>query len=194
MSLTADVLRLVAGLFAGMIIPRLPLLFFTRFLNMERSLSPHPDPIIVDVPLIQRMLLMRRVHWMGWALAVVPLGFGLLMLRASAEPFALGLVAGVAWFAISRTVPQHLGNGLGILPISLVKEVNNLREVRERCCDRPFPQWEVRAVRCRHCRSVLLNRPRPDLGRVRADGRLAGAFRVLLSDGSSPFPPLEEEE
>jgi hypothetical protein len=29
---------------------------------------------------------------------------------------------------------------------------------------------------------------------VRADGRLAGAFRVLLSDGSSPFPPLEEEE
>ena len=40
MSLTADVIRLVVGMLVGMVLPRLPLLFFTRFLSMERELPP----------------------------------------------------------------------------------------------------------------------------------------------------------
>ena len=59
MSLGPDVTRLIVGLLIGMLIPRLPLLFFTRFLNMERELTHNPDPIPVGVPLVQRLLLMR---------------------------------------------------------------------------------------------------------------------------------------
>ena len=66
MSLGADLTRLVAGLLIGMLLPRIPLLFFTRFIEMERDLAPHPDPIPIGIPLVQRMLLMRRVHGMCW--------------------------------------------------------------------------------------------------------------------------------
>ena len=37
-----------------------------------------------------------------------------------------------------------------------------------------------------------MQKPRPDLGRIRSDGRLMGSFRVLLMDGHSPFPTSED--
>ena len=175
-----------------MFIPRIPLIFFTRFVNMERSLSPHPDPIPVGIPLIQRLLLMRRIHMMGWILCILPLALGLFVLRSSPEPFAFGLVAGVAWFILSRAVPDKLEGGFGVIPMSLVQEVNNLRDPEEICCKRQLLQWEVRAIRCRHCREILLNRSRPDLGRIRADGRLKGILRILLMDGASVYPIIGE--
>jgi len=46
----------------------------------------------------------------------------------------------------------------------------------------------VRAVRCKQCRHVAMDLPRPDLGRMRSDGRLKGSLRVLLTDGRSVFP------
>ena len=193
MSLTAPILHLIVGLIFGMIIPRFPLLFFTRFWNLERGLSSHPDPVTVDVPLIQRLLVMRRIHRMGWVLAIIPFGFGILILRLSPEPFAYGLVAGVAWFALSRVVPLDIQSELGIIPMSLIQKINNLRQPDPPCCDRPMLQWEVRSIRCKHCRKMHLNAPRPDLGRIRSDGRLRGAFRVLLTDGRSPFSFDEEE-
>ena len=73
MSLGANLTRLIVGFLIGMILPRLPLLFFTRFLNLERNLTPHPDPIPIGIPLIQRLLLMRRVHAMCWLVASMPL-------------------------------------------------------------------------------------------------------------------------
>ena len=188
MSLGADVTRLIVGLLIGMLIPRLPLLFFTRFLNMERELTPHPDPIPVGVPLVQRLLLMRRVHTMCWIVAALPLLLGLLIIKSSPDPFALGMVAGVSWFAISRAIPQDPNSGFGILPLSLIQDINNLREPETVCCKRQLLQWEVRAIRCRHCRSMAMNVPRPDLGRMRSDGRMMGSLRVLLMDGRSPFP------
>ena len=193
MSITVQVIVLIFGLILGMIIPRIPLLLFTRFLGLERGLSPHPDPIKVDVPLIQRMLLMRRVHMMCWILALFPLCFSILIMNASPEPFALGLFAGVIWFAISRVVPLNLDSGFGIMPMSLVREVNNLRQPNPPCCDRPIPQWEVRSIRCKYCRKLILNTPRPDLGRIRTDGRLMGTLRILLMDGRSPYDSEEEE-
>ena len=189
MSLGADVTRLIVGLLIGMLIPRLPLLFFTRFLNMERELTPHPDPIPVGIPLVQRLLLMRRIHAMCWIVAALPLLLGLLIIKSSPEPFALGMVAGVSWFAISRAIPQDPNSGFGILPLSLIQDINNLREPETVCCKRQLLQWEVRAIRCRHCRSMAMNVPRPDLGRMRSDGRMMGSLRVLLMDGRSPFPP-----
>ncbi|MEE2747816.1 MAG: hypothetical protein VX473_05050 [Candidatus Thermoplasmatota archaeon] len=54
MSLGADLTRMIVGLLMGMLIPRLPLLFFTRFLILERGIPPHPDPIPIGLPLIQR--------------------------------------------------------------------------------------------------------------------------------------------
>ena len=188
----ADLTRLVVGLFIGIILPRLPLLFFTRVLALEREITPHPDPIPIGIPLIQRLLLMRRVHRMCWLIAIFPLGLGLMVLKTSPEPFALGLVAGVAWFALSRMVPLHTGLGFGLLPLSTIQEINNLREPKTACCGNQFLQWEVRAIRCKHCRSVSRNLPRPDLGRIRSDGRLMGSFRILLMDGHSVFPPTED--
>ena len=192
MSITADLTRLVFGLSVGIVLPRIPLLFFTRFLNLERDLPPHPDPIPIGVPLIQRLLLMRRIHLMGWLVAIFPLGLGLLVLKSSPQPFAFGLVAGVAWFALTRLIPLHGGQGFGLLPLSKIKEINNLREPETECCVNPQLQWEVRAIRCNNCRTVTMNSPRPDLGRIRSDGRLLGSFRILLMDGNSAFPPTDD--
>ncbi len=188
MSLIADFIRLVVGLVVGMVLPRVPLLFFTRFLGMEGDLPPHPDPVPIGVPLVQRLLLMRRVHMMCWITAIFPLGLGLWVLQNSPEPFALGMVAGVSWFAISRIVPEDIENGLGIIPLPMIKLVNNLRQPEIDCCKESELYWEVRAVRCNHCRHVALDLPRPDLGRMRSDGRLKGSIRVLLADGRSIFP------
>ena len=116
MSLSADVIRLVIGLLIGMILPRIPLLFFTRFLNMEYELPPHPEPVPIGIPLIQRLLLMRRVHMMCWITAILPLGLGVIVLKNSPEPFALGMVAGVSWFAISRIVPEDINQGFRVVP------------------------------------------------------------------------------
>ena len=81
MSITADLTRLIVGLFFGIVLPRIPLLFFTRFLNLERDLTPHPDPIPIGVPLVQRLLLMRRIHTMCWLIALLPLVLGFLILK-----------------------------------------------------------------------------------------------------------------
>lgn len=191
MSLIADVIRLFSGLLIGMVLPRIPLLFFTRFLNMERGLPPHPDPVPVEIPLVQRLLLMRRVHMMCWITAALPLGLGLWILQNSPEPFALGMVAGASWFAISRIVPLDIGQGFGILPLTMVKAVNNLREPETDCCEGAELNWEVQSIRCKQCRQVLLDLPRPDLGRMRSDGRLIGSLRILLMDGRSIFPSPE---
>ncbi len=191
MSLSADILRLVFGMIVGMVLPRLPLLFFTRFLNMERDLPPHPDPVPISVPLVQRLLLMRRVHLMCWVTALFPIALGLWILQNSPEPFALGMVAGVSWFAITRVVPEDIEQGLGILPLSMIKSVNNLREPETDCCEKPELYWEVRAIRCKNCRHVAMDLPRPDLGRMRSDGRLKGSLRILLTDGRSVFPTAD---
>lgn len=192
MSISADLTRLIAGLFLGIVLPRIPLLFFTRFLNLERELPPHPDPIPIEVPLIQRLLLMRRIHAMCWLIAIMPISLGFLILRSSPEPFAVGLVAGGSWFILSRFVPLQMGSGFGILPLTLIQEINNLREPETRCCNQQQLQWEVRAIRCNNCREVALGKPRPDLGRIRSDGKLMGSFRILLMDGHSAFPPSED--
>ena len=192
MSISADLARLITGLFFGIVLPRIPLLFFTRFLNLERELPPHPDPIPIGVPLIQRLLLMRRVHSMGWLIAILPICLGYLILKSSPEPFAIGLIAGGSWFILSRLVPLNMGVGFGILPLAMVQEINNLREPEFRCCEQQQLQWEIRAIRCKNCRYIAMQKPRPDLGRIRSDGRLMGSFRVLLMDGHSPFPTSED--
>ena len=192
MSITADLTRLIVGLFFGIVLPRIPLLFFTRFLNLERDLTPHPDPIPIGVPLVQRLLLMRRIHTMCWLIALLPLGLGFLILKSSPEPFAVGLVAGASWFILSRIVPLHFESGFGILPLALIQEINNLREPENRCCAQQKLQWEVRSIRCMHCRHIAMDTPRPDLGRIRSDGRLMGTLRILLMDGHSVFPPNED--
>ena len=62
MSLGANLTGLVVGFLIGMILPRIPLLFFTRFLNLERNLTPHPDPIPIGIPLIQRLFSIDLYH------------------------------------------------------------------------------------------------------------------------------------
>jgi len=53
--------------------------------------------------------------------------------------------------------------------------------------------WEVTCIRCKACGTVLLNEPRPDLGRPRSDGWIMGFVRLVLTDGK-PIMASDEEE
>ncbi len=194
MGLNGDIALLVIGGIIGMVIPRIPALFFCRFTHLERDLTPHPDPLPVDVSLIQRMLLMRRLHNMGWVLVMLPILLAWLVLDVSPEPFALGLLVGSGWWVLSRIVPTDF-EPVKRRPISmaLIRCVNELRKPEQPCCEGCAPQFEVRAIRCAACGKVLLSAPRPDLGRVRCDGTILGLFRCLILDGSSPFEAGADE-
>jgi hypothetical protein len=187
-SLNSDIFLLIIGGLIGMIIPRIPALFFSRFPHLERDLPPHPDPLPINVSLIQRMLLIRRLHNMGWVLVLLPLLLSYLVLEVSPEPFALGLMVGSGWWVLSRLVPTASDPIMrGPLPMALIQRVNEFRQPKQPCCEQCEPQFEVRAIRCAACGKVLLSVTRPDLGRVRCDGLLLGTFRCLILDGSSPF-------
>jgi hypothetical protein len=188
MGLNGAIALLVIGGIIGMVIPRIPALFFSRFPHLERDLPPHPDPLPVDVPLIQRMLLMRRLHNMGWVLVLLPLLLAWLVLDVSLQPFALGLLVGSGWWILSRIVPADFDPvKRRPLPMALIKRVNEYRKPEQPCCEECAPQFEVRAIRCAACGKVLLSATRPDLGRVRCDGTILGLIRCLILDGSSPF-------
>ena len=61
------------------------------------------------------------------------------------------------------------------------------------CCKNIDPHWEISSVKCSNCDRLLLNHPRPDLGRVRVDGVLGGTARVLFLD-SRPLLSLKDKE
>ena len=60
------------------------------------------------------------------------------------------------------------------------------------CCDEPFPVWGMRSIDCSECGTVLSRTARPDLGRTRSDGLVAGTLRLLMTDGYPMAEPLPE--
>ena len=65
MSLLGSLGLFFIGLFVGYIIPRVPLVFFSRLESLNYSFSKHPEPVKVTPELLARVITMRRLYWLG---------------------------------------------------------------------------------------------------------------------------------
>ncbi len=188
------------GLFAmgagiGHIGPRLPTLWMTRAAGFNRRFPPHPEPIPLSPYLTQRVLHMRVFYWLSFVLAALVLVFGAASLRWGSAVFGFGLWVASTWTVLSRIQSLLAGRPAPWskeLAVHLQTVVNQSTLVP--CCDEPFPVWGMRSIDCSECGTVLSRTARPDLGRTRSDGWMAGTLRLLMTDGYPMAEPLPEPE
>ena len=186
------------GLFAmgagiGHIGPRLPTLLMTRAAGFNRRFPPHPEPVPLSPYLTQRVLHMRVFYWLSFVLAALVLVFGAASLRWGSAVFGFGLWVASTWTVLSRIQSLLAGRPAPWskeLAIHLQTVVNQSTLVP--CCDEPFPVWGMRSIDCSECGTVLSRTARPDLGRTRSDGWMAGTLRLLMTDGYPMAEPLPE--
>ena len=186
------------GLFAmgagiGHIGPRLPTLWMTRAAGFNRRFPPHPEPVPLSPYLTQRVLHMRVFYWLSFVLAALVLVFGAASLRWGSAMFGFGLWVASTWTVLSRIQSLLAGRPAPWskeLAVHLQTVVNQSTLVP--CCDEPFPGWGMRSIDCSECGTVLSRTARPDLGRTRSDGWMAGTLRLLMTDGYPMAEPLPE--
>ncbi len=186
------------GLFAmgagiGHIGPRLPTLLMTRAAGFNRRFPPHPEPVPLSPYLTQRVLHMRVFYWLSFVLAALVLVFGAASLRWGSAMFGFGLWVASTWTVLSRIQSLLAGRPAPWskeLAVHLQTVVNQSTLVP--CCDEPFPVWGMRSIDCSECGTVLSRTARPDLGRTRSDGWMAGTLRLLMTDGYPMAEPLPE--
>ena len=186
------------GLFAmgagiGHIGPRLPTLWMTRAAGFNRRFPPHPEPVPLSPYLTQRVLHMRVFYWLSFVLAALVLVFGAASLRWGSAMFGFGLWVASTWTVLSRIQSLLAGRPAPWskeLAVHLQTVVNQSTLVP--CCDEPFPVWGMRSIDCSECGTVLSRSARPDLGRTRSDGWMAGTLRLLMTDGYPMAEPLPE--
>ena len=201
-ALISPLLFLFSGLLAGHLIPRLPTIFMSRFSFFNAQLPPHPSPVPIDGHLLARVLLMRNLRVLGLMLAFLPLILGWMTIVWAHSPLGVGLLLASAWTLLSWSLPEdwrpyHRWPCNRAIAERLQMLRNDSADENTRCCHYPEVQWDVSAVRCASCLKVLLDLPRPDLGRMRCDGWLKGSFRVWLLDGRSPLQivsPVAEDK
>ena len=185
------------GLFAmgagiGHIGPRLPTLWMTRAAGFNRRFPPHPEPVPLSPYLTQRVLHMRVFYWLSFVLAALVLVFGAASLRWGSAVFGFGLWVASTWTVLSRIQSLLAGRPAPWskeLAVHLQTVVNQSTLVP--CCDEPYPVW---GIDCSECGTVLSRTARPDLGRTRSDGWMAGTLRLLMTDGYPMAEPLPEPE
>ena len=209
-TLIYGVIWLMVGGIIGHIIPRIPILLFTRSKSQNFMFPPHPEPIPITGELLVRILNLRRLYWMSILFTLPSLIFGWIMSTRADSPLGFGLFLASGWTIVSRLLPDstdkkynypyslnlifdlNLLINSGRLKDVLVDEGMDINEALI-CCKYIDPLWEVGSVRCSNCNRILLDYPRPDLGRIRVDGLLKGSMRVLLLD-SRPLLSLKEEK
>ncbi len=199
MSLFLEITRLVLSILVAWLITRLPLVVLPRISLRSLELVEHPHDPQIDEPLILQILRVRRAYWASIPFGLIPLVLGTIMIIQSPSSVGFGLIIGSSWVILSRLVPFDLGP-LVQFPYSmnLIHELNRIRIEKYPCCSNPNPVWSLDSVKCSKCSHVLLDHPRPDLGRKRSDGMLLGALRIMILDGH-PFAEsnanrLNEEE
>ena len=199
MTLYSEILRLVISIFVAWLITRLPLVVLPRISIRPIELIEHPhDPEINDA-LILQILRVRRAYWASIPFGLIPLLLGIIMIVQSPSSVGFGLIIGSSWVILSRLVPFDLDD-LTRFPYSmnLIHELNRIRIEKYPCCSLSNPVWSLDAVKCSECSHVLLNQPRPDLGRKRNDGLFLGSLRIMILDGHSFFESnsdsISEEE
>ncbi len=192
MSFLPELSRLLLAMFVAWFITRIPLVILPRMSLRPLDLIEHPfDPEIND-SLILQILRIRRAYWASIPFGLIPLIFGIMMLSQSPSSVGFGLVVGSSWVMLSRIVPFDL-DPMSRFPysMSLIHELNRIRLEPYPCCKSSNPVWALDSVRCSCCSYVLLDYPRPDLGRSRSDGRIFGSLRVMVLDGH-PFSESRE--
>ena len=188
MALVAAVFMFVIALLVGMLLPRIPLLIIPRFQLMQSGLRPYPEPQPIDDHLMVQLMMLRRLWRLSYLFALLPLTLGLLVLSVQPSTFGFGLFLGAGWALLSRTIPESaLTVPEGPYPLTLIHTIHTLRDSDDPCCADRSPTWEVEAVRCANCRSVLFDAPRPGLGRPRTGFGFSSRLRLLLLDGHSMF-------
>ena len=173
--------------------PRLPTLWMTRAAGFNRRFPPHPEPVPLSPYLTQRVLHMRVFYWLSFVLAALVLVFGAASLRWGSAMFGFGLWVASTWTVLSRIQSLLAGRPAPWskeLAVHLQTVVNQSTLVP--CCDEPFPVWGMRSIDCSECGTVLSRTARPDLGRTRSDGWMAGTLRLLMTDGYPMAEPLPE--
>ena len=136
--------------------------------------------------------------------------FGWVMITWADSALGFGLFLSSGWTIISRLLPDSSGKKYNypyslrlIFDLNLLINSGRLKDVLVEegmdinksliCWDSINPQWEVECVRCTNCSRVLLDYPRPDLGRIRVDGILKGGLRLILLD-SRPLLSLKDDK
>ena len=193
MSLVATVALFSLGAGIGHIGPRLPTLWMTRAKGFNIRFPPHPEPVPLSPYLTQRVLHMRAFYWLSFVLGGLVLAFGAASLRWGSPVFGFGLWVAATWMMLSRL--QSLFGGqpapwTKALAIELQTVMDQTRV--SSCCGNPALIWRLQSIDCGSCDAVLSRTPRPDLGRPRVDGRLAGTLRLLITDGYPLAEPLAE--
>tara|TARA_B100000035_G_scaffold14954_2_gene12206 strand:- start:638 stop:1066 length:429 start_codon:yes stop_codon:yes gene_type:complete len=141
---------------------------------------------------------MRVFFWLSFVLGGLVLVFGAASLRWGSASFGFGLWVASSWMMLSRSQAWIAGRPAPWsrnLAVELQTVMDRARV--ERCCSTPTPHWEVQCIACSTCGAVLSRTARPDLGRPRSDGRIAGMLRLLITDGhpiASPLPEVKLEE
>ena len=184
-----------SGAVLAYMITRIPFLTFPRVKSWNEQFPPHPEPVSVDAHLIQRVLHMRLFYWLALVFAIIPLTFGWVSLAHGSAPFGFGLWTVSGWLVLSRVTGFFAGEEAPCTKQTAMRlqQVRNVSDSEDSCCAFAQPMWEVTCVRCKACGKVLLNEPRPDLGRPRSDGWIMGFVRLVLSDGK-PIMAGDEEE
>ena len=186
------------GASIGHVGPRLPTLCMTRPNGFNRRFPHHPQPVPLSPYLTQRVLHMRVFFWLSFVLGGLVLVFGAASLRWGSASFGFGLWVASSWMMLSRSQAWIAGRPAPWsrnLAVELQTVMDRARV--ERCCSTPTPHWEVQCIACSTCGAVLSRTARPDLGRPRSDGRIAGMLRLLITDGhpiASPLPEVKLEE
>jgi len=184
LSLVSGLLWFTFGAAIGHLIPRVPFLLMPRWKAFNRQFPKHPEPVRIDPHLIQRILHMRRFHWMGLFFTIIPLLMGWYTLVAGEIMLGFGLWLAAGWTILSRCIPL-MGGPSPPWTMDMAIRLQLVRDSMDEdpCCNMPSPVWELSAVRCDSCRKVLEPMYRPDLGRPRSDGFFMGMIRLWLSDG-----------
>ena len=199
MSLFPEISRLIVSILVAWLITRLPLVVLPRISIRPLELIEHPYDPQINENLILQILRVRRAYWASIPFGLIPLVLGLIMILQSPSSVGFGLIIGSSWVILSRLVPFDLDHLIQFpYSMNLIHELNRIRIEKYPCCEYNNPVWSLDAVKCSECSHILLNHPRPDLGRKRTDGFLFGALRIMILDGhpfaeSSSFLTIEEE-
>ena len=193
MSVVGSLALFSLGASIGHVAPRLPTLWMTRARGFNRRFPAHPHPVPLSPYLTQRVLHMRSFYWLSFVLGVLVLAFGAASLRWGSAIFGFGLWVASSWMMLSRLQLLIAGRPApwtNKLAVELQSVMNRSRT--EPCCSVPEPMWGLQSISCSTCDAVLSRTARPDLGRPRSDGRIAGFLRLLMTDGYPLAEPLQE--
>ena len=190
MGWTATLFSLMLGLLIGHVGPRIPTLFLTRTRGFNTHFEPHPEAVNLSPYVTQRVLHLRMFYLTSFALAIPLLTLGGMSLKYGSGWFGIGLWLSTGWMVLTRLQSLVAGRNppwSKSLAYDLQRVMNQASSTKQ-CCSYTIPIWRGNGIYCKVCGHLYASIARPDLGRVRSDGRIMGTLRLLMTDG---YPMME---